>query len=75
MPDQHFDLIACRNVVFTYFAPALQDELAQQLLNRLHPGGALVLGVPPTIPAVIPWRRTRTVLRLALSSSAGLAVV
>ncbi len=79
MPDQRFDLILCRNVVFTYFAPALQDELAQRLLDRLHPGGAVVLGLhesfPPALPGVVPWPRTRAVLRLVRSPSTGLAVV
>ncbi len=61
MPAQRFDLILCRNVVFTYFAPELQHELAGRLIDRLHPGGALVLGLherlPEDIPGVAPGAR------------------
>ncbi len=44
MPDGVFDLILCRNLVFTYFAPALQDEIAAGLDGHLRPGGVLVIG-------------------------------
>ncbi|MFQ5994019.1 MAG: CheR family methyltransferase [Acidiferrobacterales bacterium] len=44
MPDGHFDLILCRNLVFTYFDPKLQEEAAQALLRRLRGGGALIVG-------------------------------
>jgi chemotaxis protein methyltransferase CheR len=55
----------CRNVVFTYFAPELQHELAQRLMDRLHPGGALVVGLhesfPPGISGAVPWPGTRAI--------------
>lgn len=44
MPDGRFDLILCRNLVFTYFDEALQRRLASQFYERLLPGGCLVLG-------------------------------
>ena len=73
MPDQYFDLILCRNVVFTYFAPELQDELARRLINRLRPGGALVLGLHEYLPQgildVIPWPDARAVFRRAIPSA------
>jgi chemotaxis protein methyltransferase CheR len=73
MPDQYFDLILCRNVVFTYFALELQDELARQLIKRLRPGGALVLGlhesVPQGISGVVPWPSARVVFRRAIPSA------
>jgi chemotaxis protein methyltransferase CheR len=67
LPNQRFDLILCRNVVFTYFAPELQRELAQRLIERLHPGGALVLGLhelfPQGIPGAVNWPGTRAIVR------------
>ena len=50
-PDGPFDLIACRNLVFTYFDQELQREILQQLTQRLHAGGALVIGAHERLPA------------------------
>lgn len=51
LPDEHFDLILCRNLVFTYFDEAQQRILLQRLLSRLLPGGWLLLGVHERVPA------------------------
>lgn len=51
LPDEQFDLILCRNLVFTYFDEPLQQQILQQLVSRLRPGGWLVLGVHETLPA------------------------
>jgi chemotaxis protein methyltransferase CheR len=51
MPDGPFDLILCRNLVFTYFDEALQRRISEQLRERLRPGGFLVLGVHEVLPA------------------------
>lgn len=51
MPDGQFDLILCRNLVFTYFAPALQRETLARLATRLTAGGYLVLGKAESLPA------------------------
>ena len=51
MPDGSFDLILCRNLVFTYFDEALQGQLAGQLRDHLVPGGYLVLGGHEAVPA------------------------
>jgi len=73
MPDQEFDLILCRNVAFTYFAPELQHELAQRLIDRLRAGGALVLGLheafPPGISGAIGWPGARAIVRRAIPSA------
>ena len=50
MPDGPFDLVFCRNLVFTYFAPALQLELLARIAARLRPGGFLVLGRHEQLP-------------------------
>ena len=53
MPDGVFDLILCRNLVFTYFARALQDENATRLDAHLRPGGLLVIGAHEHLPASV----------------------
>ncbi|HYG85561.1 MAG TPA: CheR family methyltransferase [Azospirillum sp.] len=49
-PDGPFDLILCRNLVFTYFDPSLQGEMLVRFRERLRPGGYLVLGNHETLP-------------------------
>lgn len=69
MPDGPFDLILCRNVLATYYAPDTQRELFARIATRLRPGGALVLGVHESLPegigGLVPWSGARTVLRKA----------
>jgi chemotaxis protein methyltransferase CheR len=50
MPDGPFDLILCRNLVFTYFDDTLQRRLARQLVERLVPQGFLVIGTHEVLP-------------------------
>lgn len=50
-PEGRFDLILCRNLVFTYFAPTVQRELLARLEAHLAPGGFLILGSHETLPA------------------------
>jgi chemotaxis protein methyltransferase CheR len=59
-PPGPFHLIFCRNLVFTYYAPDLQKEIMARMLERLHPGGAFVIGshehLPPEAAKVLsPW--------------------
>jgi chemotaxis protein methyltransferase CheR len=67
MPDGPFDLILCRNVVLTYYAPVLQEALMARIVGRLRPGGALVVGahesVPPGMRELVAWPGTRTIYR------------
>lgn len=48
LPDGRFDLILCRNLVFTYFAAAERGRITDTLLSRLRPGGYLVPGAHET---------------------------
>ena len=51
MPDGLFEIILCRNVVFTYFDEMQQRLLLGDILSRLNPGGYFVLGkheAPPS---------------------------
>ncbi len=50
MPEDLFDLILCRNLVFTYFEPSLQREILEPLSQRLVPGGVLVIGKHESLP-------------------------
>lgn len=51
LPSGPFDVILCRNLVFTYFALALQRRILRGLWERLVPGGYLVVGTHERPPA------------------------
>jgi len=67
LPERNFDLILCRNLTFTYFDRSVQENMAQQFAERLHPGGVLVIGVheklPPQAAELVPWPGFRAVFR------------
>jgi chemotaxis protein methyltransferase CheR len=50
MPSGAFDLVLCRNLVFTYFDASLQVSLLERILERLAPSGVLVLGAHEALP-------------------------
>ncbi len=52
-PAATFDLILCRNLVFTYFSEELQEEIGQEIIERLTPGGFLVLGTHERFPKTL----------------------
>ena len=49
-PEGPFDLILCRNLVFTYFEEGLQIEILRRLVDRLTAGGCLVMGAHERAP-------------------------
>ncbi|MFN7086449.1 MAG: CheR family methyltransferase [Burkholderiales bacterium] len=51
MPEGVFDLVLCRNLVFTYFAPDVQRGVAERLIGHLAPGGVLAIGIHEHLPA------------------------
>lgn len=59
LPDGPFHLILCRNLAFTYFDHALQRSIAAALVQRLAPGGCLVVGaherLPDGVAGIAPW--------------------
>ncbi|HEY5682118.1 MAG TPA: CheR family methyltransferase [Sulfuricaulis sp.] len=63
LPEGCFNLILCRNLVFTYFDETTQQQILEQLLTRLSTGGALVIGRHETLPfrtgGLIPWPGTK----------------
>jgi len=66
-PDGPFDLIMCRNLVFTYFDLDLQHQIGAWLARALRPGGALVLGaheqLPEDLAGLEAWHAARRVYR------------
>jgi len=59
LPEGCFNLILCRNLVFTYFDEGTQQQILEHMLARLSTGGALVIGRHETLPSgiggLIPW--------------------
>ena len=53
-PEGPFDLVLCRNLVFTYFETSLQATIARCLAKRLLAGGMFLLGIHETLPESIP---------------------
>jgi chemotaxis protein methyltransferase CheR len=51
MPAGPFDIVLCRNLVFTYFDDALQRDILRGLLGRIRAGGVLVVGAHESLPA------------------------
>ena len=43
-PDGPFDLVLCRNLLFTYFEEPLRTQTVEQEIESLAPGGVLVTG-------------------------------
>lgn len=50
IPQGPFDLILCRNLVFTYFEPDLQLTMLDRMASVLREGGYLVIGAHERLP-------------------------
>jgi chemotaxis protein methyltransferase CheR len=50
-PDHGFQLVLCRNSVFTYFDEDSQKEMLEHIAAKLLPGGALILGIHESLPS------------------------
>lgn len=50
-PAGRFDLILCRNLVFTYFDEDLQRSIAEKIVEKLAPGGFFIAGSRESVPA------------------------
>jgi chemotaxis protein methyltransferase CheR len=56
-PPGRFDLVLCRNLAFTYFAPALQETVLERIAASLQPRGFLVIGSHEHLPgSMAQWR-------------------
>jgi len=47
---EKFDLVLCRNLVFTYFDEPLQHQTFERILRVLRKGGTLVIGIHEELP-------------------------
>jgi len=67
VPDGLFQLILCRNLVFTYFDETSQRETLLKLTGKLAPGGALIIGKLESLPdgnwEIEPWSLSTGVYR------------
>ena len=50
MPSGRFDIVMCRNLVFTYFSDAVQGEFSGRIADLLRPHGVLVVGGHERLP-------------------------
>ncbi|UCE63500.1 MAG: chemotaxis protein CheR [Nitrospirota bacterium] len=66
-PEGRFHLILCRYLVFTYFDEEMQLKTLNAIMNRLLPGGALVIGKTESLPegtlGVEAWREELKIFR------------
>jgi chemotaxis protein methyltransferase CheR len=66
-PGGPYDVVLCRNLVFTYFSDELQLEVGRRLVRSLRPGGALVVGAheapPEALGELEPWSAQHGVYR------------
>ncbi len=69
LPDGPWDLVLCRNLVFTYFDEPLQREVLRRLVGQIRAGGVLVTGkqerLPETDEPLVPCARNLGVYRVA----------
>ena len=49
-PEGPFDLVLCRNLVFTYFETGLQRQVLAAIVTRMQRRAALVLGRGEALP-------------------------
>ena len=67
LPEGTFHLMLCRNLVFTYFDEGLQREILQRIMEKLMPGGILVIGrresLPGGVACIAPVRDTTGIFR------------
>ncbi len=66
-PQGPFDLVLCRNLVFTYFDTARQSALQQRIVDTMRAGAALVLGaheqLADTESGVTTWFEQQAIYR------------
>jgi chemotaxis protein methyltransferase CheR len=76
LPVGPFDLILCRNLVFTYFDDALQLKVVSRLVDAMHDDAALVIGVHEKLPegakGLLKWFDKQRVYRKSSSAIDGM---
>jgi chemotaxis protein methyltransferase CheR len=66
-PEETFHLILCRYLAFTYFDLPLQSQTLRRIVERMRPGGAIVIGKGESLPegefGLIAWSEKEGVYR------------
>lgn len=66
-PKGRFDLVLCRNLVFTYFDEDRQREILKRILGAMNNGAVLVLGAHERLPedacGLTAWYEKRAIYR------------
>ena len=66
-PEGPFDLVLCRNLVFTYFDEELQAGLLTRIIDTMAVGAALVIGIHEDLPEgpgrLEPWFEKQRIYR------------
>ena len=69
MPEGPFDLVLCRNLVFTYFDKPTQLDLLPKICAHLRAGAGFVIGSDETLPELrcgpVPWNGPAPIYRLS----------
>jgi chemotaxis protein methyltransferase CheR len=69
MPEGPFDLVLCRNLVFTYFDKPTQLDLLPKICAPLRAGAGFVIGSDETLPellfGLVPWNGPAPIYRLS----------
>lgn len=55
LPAGPFDIVLCRNLAFTYFAPDVQLQVTRAMSQVMPPGAFLLLGGHESLPESQPW--------------------
>jgi len=71
-PEGRFDLVLCRNLVFTYFDDPLQLMVLSRIVNVMHDGAALVLGLHERLPrdarGLVAWSEKQRIYRKSIDA-------
>lgn len=60
IPEGHFDIILCRNLVFTYFDTPVRDTIMSKILSRLRQGGYFIIGSNEQLsPKYVPLKQIK----------------
>jgi chemotaxis protein methyltransferase CheR len=66
-PEGNFDLVLCRNLVFTYFDDKLQAELLSRIIDSMANDAALLIGIHEHLPECTeylePWFKRQRIYR------------
>ena len=67
LPSDGFDLVLCRNLVFTYFDETQQGEILERMKTVINNNGAIVIGIHESLPnrvtGFLPWHEKLRVFR------------